>query len=290
MRAGKISSAFCHETRIFAPRGVFLTFDPEKDNIIFLIMIPLFLIGGGWRAETFPQTYGRFLQNAIKDGQKRIALVVAEEPDADPHLQFRRFFEAFQAVGLSADEAAEIIVSAENPLTRERLSAVAPSGVFVCGGLTPAYYDALCRDPSWLEFLKENNIPYGGFSAGAAVAGNAAIIGGWRREVDGKTLEIANENAGEDLDLLDVRRGLSLAAFAVEVHATQWGTLSRLIHAVDAGLAPEGWAIDENTMLEVINGETKIRGAGNAYLVCRTDGKISVEIFQSAMKTAEFYD
>lgn len=244
-------------------------------------MIPVFLIGGGWRAETFPQTYGRFLQNAVRDGEKRIAIVIAEEPDADPHLQFLRFFEAFQAVGLNADEAFEMIVSAEHPLTLERLAAAEATGVFVCGGLTTAYYDALCIDLSWLEFLKEKEIPYGGFSAGASVAGNAAIIGGWRREVDGKILEIANENAGEDLDLLDLRRGLALAAFAVEVHTTQWGTLSRLIHAVDGGLAPEGWAIDENTMLEITGGEIKVRGAGNAYQVRRTDGKISVEIFQS---------
>ncbi len=244
-------------------------------------MIPVFLIGGGWRAETFPQTYGRFLQNAAKGGQKRIVLVVAEEPDADSHLQFLRFFEAFHAVGLSANEAFEMIVSAENPLTLERLAAAEPTGVFVCGGLTPAYYDALCIDRSWLEFLKENKIPYGGFSAGASVAGNNAIIGGWQRGIEGQIVEIANENAGEDLDLLAVRRGLGLVSFAVEVHATQWGTLSRLIHAVDGGLAPEGWAIDENTMLEITGGEIKVRGAGNAYQVRRTDGKISVEIFQS---------
>ena len=244
-------------------------------------MIPVFLIGGGWNAATFPQTFGRFLQFAAKNGARRIAIVVAEEAGSDPHAQFLGFLEAFQVVGLNSFEAVEIIVSAENPLTREKLSAIEASGVFVSGGLTPAYHEALCVDRSWLDFLVDNEIPYAGFSAGASIAGNEAIVGGWRRKCGGQLVEIANENAGEDLDLLDVRRGLGLVPFAVDVHATQWGTLSRLIHAVDAGFAPEGWAIDENTMLESVNGETKVCGAGNAYQVRRTDGKISIEIFNS---------
>ena len=262
-------------------RAEVLTFNAESANIGFSMMIPVFLIGGGWNAATFPQTFGRFVQTATINGQRRIAIVVAEEPEADPHALFLRFFEAFQALGLKPDETSEIIVSAENPLTREKLAAAQASGVFVCGGLTPGYYEALCRDRSWLDFLAEHEIPYAGFSAGASIAGNDAIVGGWRRNRGGKNVEIANENAGEDLDLLDVRRGLALVSFAVDVHATQWGTLSRLIHAVDAGLAPEGWAIDENTMLEATGGEPKIHGAGNAYHVRRADGKISIEIFSS---------
>ena len=250
-------------------------------------MISVFLIGGGWRAETFPQTYGRFLKAATRDGggdERRIAIVVAEEPDADSHAQYLRFLSAFEAVGLnSAEEAFEIIVSAANPLTGEKLSKISPTGVFVCGGLTPAYADALCVDCSWLEYLIENRIPYGGFSAGASIASDRAIVGGWRSEINGRIVEVANENAGEDLDLLDVRAGLGLVAFAIDVHATQWGTLSRLIHAVDARLVERGWAIDENTMLEIIEDEGKIRGAGNAYLVRRQnrDGKITVDVFQS---------
>lgn len=244
-------------------------------------MIRVFLIGGGWDAAAFPQTFGRFVRSASKNGQRRIAIVVAEEPEANPHAIFLRFSEAFLAVGSTADELFEIIVSAENPLTPNKLAAPQASGVFVCGGLTPAYYEALCIDRSWLDFLRENEIPYAGFSAGASVAGSEAIVGGWRRSRGGKNVEIANENAGEDLELLDVRRGLALVPFAVDVHATQWGTLSRLIHAVDAGLAPEGWAIDENTMLEATGGETKIRGAGNAYQVRQAAGKISIEIFNS---------
>ena len=243
-------------------------------------MIPVFLIGGGWRGETFSQTYGRFLETATQNNQRRIALVVAEEPDANPPEQFLRFRAAFEAVGLNSDEAVALIVSANHPLTVEKLSAFSPTGIFVCGGLTIAYHDALCVDKSWLDYLNENKIPYGGFSAGAAVAAERAIIGGWRRKVENKIIEIADENAGEDLDFLDVRKGLGLVPFAVEVHATQWGTLSRLVHTIDARLADEGWAIDENTMLEITGNDIRIFGAGNAYRV-RQDDKLAIKIFQA---------
>ncbi|MGI9055135.1 MAG: hypothetical protein ACR2F2_04960, partial [Pyrinomonadaceae bacterium] len=109
-------------------------------------MIKTFLIGGGWNAETFPQTYGRFLASATNNGERRIAIIVAEEPGADSNAQFLRFLEAFEKVGLNSAEAFEIIVSAEKFLTKETLAERKPTGVFVCGGLTPAYFDALCRD------------------------------------------------------------------------------------------------------------------------------------------------
>jgi chorismate-pyruvate lyase len=54
-------------------------------------MTSTFLIGGGWRFETFPQTFGRFLQSASKNQRRKIAIVVAEEPDADSQEQFLRF-------------------------------------------------------------------------------------------------------------------------------------------------------------------------------------------------------
>ena len=76
-----------------------------------------------------------------------------------------------------------------------------------------------------------------------------------------------------------VRPGLGLVPFTVDVHASQMGTLTRLIHAVELGLIPEGWAIDENTML-VVDGRThQIYGAGHGYHVQRSpDGGVSVTI------------
>lgn len=244
-------------------------------------MIPVFLIGGGWRAETFPHTYGRFLEAATQNAERRIAIVTAEEPGADARDQFLRFRGAFEAVGLNSSGAISLIVSADNPLTAEKLNGAQPSGIFVCGGLTPAYHAALCIDRAWLDYLFENEVPYCGFSAGASIAAEYAIIGGWRRQINNQIVEIVNENAGEDLNFLDIRRGLGLVPFSIDVHASQWGTLSRLVHAVDAKLAHEGWAIDENTLLEIRENEICICGAGNAYYVRRQNEKITVRVFQT---------
>ena len=88
------------------------------------------------------------------------------------------------------------------------------AGVFVGGGSTPGYQEALegWRAPA--------DLPFAGFSAGAAVAAARAIVGGWR--LGGR--DVCAEEAGEDLDELAVRDGLGLVPFAVDVHATQWGT------------------------------------------------------------------
>ena len=244
-------------------------------------MIPVFLIGGGWRVETFPQTYGRFLEAATRDSKRRVAIVIAEEPDSSAFEQFLRFRRAFEAIGLNSNDAVDLIVSADNPLTVEKLAAAQPTGIFVCGGLTPIYHDALCVDKSWLDYLNENKIPYCGFSAGASIAAERAIIGGWRRKINNQIVEIVNENAGEDLDFLDVRTGLGLVPFAIDVHAAQWGTLSRLVHTIEANLAAEGWAIDENTLLTIQENKICIYGAGNAYYVRRENEKITVRFFQT---------
>ncbi len=86
-------------------------------------------------------------------------------------------------------------------------------------------------------------MPYAGFSAGAAIAGSHAVIGGWR--IDG--VPVCPEDSNEDLDAVDVVEGIGLVPGAVDVHAAQWGNVSRLVAVVAAGLAPSGVAIDEGT-------------------------------------------
>ena len=142
------------------------------------------------------------------------------------------------------------------------------AGVFLGGGSTPDCQEALAawRAPATL--------PFAGFSAGAAVAATRAIVGGWRLG----ERAVCAEEAGEDLDQLAVRDGLGLVPFAVDVHATQWGTLSRLVHAVGAGLVDEGWAIDEGTVLVVEDGSTRVEGLGSAYRVAPRDDAVAVSV------------
>jgi cyanophycinase len=250
-------------------------------------MMPVFLLGGGWQAAAFRLTYGPFLQAATHTDHQRIAIVVAEEPDVDSHSRFLQSRGALEALGLAADAAVPLMVSAAAPLTQAALVQAAPTGILICGGLTPEYHAALCADQSWCNYVHSQHMPYAGFSAGAMIAAAQAIVGGWQRAIDGRVIAIADEQTGEDLDLLDIRPGLGLVPFAVDVHASQFGTLTRLLHSVDQGAADIGWAIDEDTMLSVIDGELRIHGLGSAYRVQRHQSHLAVDIFQAGAVRAE---
>ena len=137
------------------------------------------------------------------------------------------------------------------------------AGVFVAGGWTPGYHEALVEPGTdWLPRL-----PFAGFSAGAAWPASSAILGGHRIG----DVAICAEEAGEDLEQLTVRPGLGLVPFAVDVHATQWGTLTRLVHAARAGAVSDGLAVDEGTVAVVRDGElVGVEGLGAAYRVNST--------------------
>src|SRR3954463_5588253 len=94
-------------------------------------------------------------------------------------------------------------------------------GVYVAGGLTPAYWEAVCDTPFGAA-LREWDGVYAGFSAGAAGAGEKALVGGWR--LNG--VDVCDSDFAEELEEVDVRPGLGLVPFTVDVHASQWGTLT----------------------------------------------------------------
>jgi cyanophycinase len=218
-------------------------------------MAPVFLIGGGRDDAAVRASHAGFVR-AAGDGPI-VALVLDEGTDTDP----ARWIEALRLAG--AAEANAIVVSPDTPPRAEQLAGAA--GVFVAGGCTPGYREALVTaGTGWLP----RDVAYAGYSAGAAIAATDAIVGGFRRD-DGRP--VCAEEAGEDLETLTVRPGLGLVPFAVDVHATQWGTLTRLVHAVDAWLAPEGWAVDEGTALVVERGgrDPRVEGLGSAYRVAR---------------------
>jgi cyanophycinase len=231
-------------------------------------MGPVFLIGGGRDDDAVRASHAGFVRAA--GGGPIVAIVLDEGGDTDPE----RWTGALRLAG-AADARALVVSPARPPRAADVAGA---AGVFVAGGWTPGYHDALvAAGTDWLA----HDRPYAGYSAGAAIAAAHAIVGGHRRE-DGRP--VAAEEAGEDLEALAVRPGLGLVPFAVDVHATQWGTLTRLVHAVDAGLVDEGWAIDEGTAL-VVDGPgdaPRVEGVGSAYRVARDGERIAVAVALAA--------
>ena len=240
-------------------------------------MASKFLIGGGWQPYGYTQTYSPFIKAAGTAKKKILIIAAAAEKESETNLGEHRA--VFLELGVALEELVALTVTPTEPLSLAMIEDIRPTGIFVCGGLTPSYQEALCGNQNWLQYIEREKIPYAGFSAGASIAAPAAIVGGWQINVNGRIVAMLDEELAEELDELEIRKGLGIIPFAVDVHASQWGTLSRLIHAVDQGLVCEGWAIDENTMLEVDGEIVKVHGLGQAYHVApAVKGAVQVRI------------
>lgn len=239
----------------------------------------IFLHGGGDHPDFREVTFGRFVRAATTPAGCTLALIVVEETADAALTSFRDYEAIFQASSSASTHIEPILVRPGQRLQKGQLEQVQPTGVFVCGGSTPLYQQVLCHDSEWLSYMHENDIPYGGTSAGAAIAASRAILGGWQLTCDGISREILFRGASEGLDPITVKDGLGLVPFAIDVHASQMGTLTRLLHAVEARLVPEGWAVDENTMLQVNQAKVSVFGQGQAYKIRRDQsGSVLVSI------------
>jgi len=181
------------------------------------------------------------------------------------------------------------VVSPDRPASPADLEGA--SGVYVAGGLTPGYYQALVvGGTGWLAQARDAGLVYAGFSAGAAIASRHAIVGGAWANYRGQPIEVCHDDCAEDLDMLTVMPGLGLVPFTVDVHAAQWGTLGRLVHGLFASSVDEGWAIDENTALEVNGDMVTVHGSGAATRVLRRGSVTSLTVHlggdQVALMTA----
>jgi cyanophycinase len=223
------------------------------------------LIGGGWDPGALSALYGPFLADAGED--PRIACVVIDEGDGS--VQFDRWAAALTAV--APCRPAPVLVPMGGRLTIGELDQV--DGLLVCGGLTPAYAEAVTPVAAELvQWLAGR--PYCGFSAGAAVAAPTAVTGGWL--VGGR--QVAPEDAAEDLDEVTMTPGLGLVPFSVDVHCAQWGTLPRLLAACwSTGI--DGLALDENTRCTWRRGAVEVAGLGHAYLLQRAGDSVQVRRF-----------
>jgi cyanophycinase len=233
------------------------------------IMFPVFLIGGGWAPDGIEQTYGTFVRRATLHGHCKIAVILATEDEGAKSEIESRYRAVFETCGLPPDALTLLWGTPLASIPLEALVSCDPTGVFVGGGLTPLYQTLLCTDLTWVDYLRTKHIPYAGFSAGAAIAAHNALVGGWQVQRDNHVIGVLDAEFGENLTTVETRSGLGLVPFTVDVHASQWGTITRLMQAVELGLAGEGWAIDENTVLCVEADYLEVRGLGHAYHVQR---------------------
>src|SRR5829696_6833899 len=213
------------------------------------------LIGGGWDDALAPALYGDFVDAAARHASTtpRVLLVLMgiDDESREYHEKFVRTLALVGGHELVVERVAE-----GTPLDPAALDGI--HGLFVGGGPTPEYHASLQGTYARIRSLVEGGMPYAGFSAGAAIAGSHAVIGGWR--LDG--VPVCPEDSNEDLDAVAVVEGIGLFPGAVDVHAAQWGNVSRMVAVVAAGLAPSGVALDERTRLAP---DGSIVGAGRVW-------------------------
>ncbi|WP_104196643.1 Type 1 glutamine amidotransferase-like domain-containing protein [Cryobacterium sp. M15] len=167
-------------------------------------------------------------------------------------------------------ETRRTVLAPGDTATLTALGAV--DGIIIGGGVTPDYLAALLPIAGEIRRQVSSGVPYLGFSAGAMIAAERALIGGWR--IGG--VEVTPEHVSEGLDEITLAQGIGLLDVTVDVHAAQSGSLSRLIAATEAGLIDGGLAIDENTVLVVGEGALGVLGAGSVWRISQADGGVLV--------------
>lgn len=240
----------------------------------------IFLAGAGPDYDAFPEVFEHFVQ-ALPRRQgdvrpARVALVVHSRA-GNPEEVIADYVRPLQK--LISCEVVPVLLRAGKPGDPAAFGHA--DGIVVGGGLTPAYLEGLRPCAGAITARVAEGAPYLGFSAGAMIAPARGIMGGYRIN----SVEVCGDECSEDLDEVDVRDGLGLVPFAVDVHAAQAGTLSRAVGAVAAGLVDRAVAVDENTAVFLPDGgaaDFEVIGSGNCWDIRRTGAGCSVSVRQAS--------
>lgn len=223
------------------------------------------LIGGGWDVAAQTECLLPFLTAASAragGGTPRIAFVWVDEGDGTHWGS--RWVELLTKVG--SVDAVDVAVPIGSSLDAARLDGV--EGLFVCGGLTPAYAEALTPAAADIRRVVDAGLPYAGSSAGAAVAARVAVVGGY---LDNGRV-VCPPDAAEDLEEVTVVAGLALVDPMVDVHSSAWGTLPRLAVALRKSDGTRvGLGLDEDTAWHLTDSGAEVLGR-NAVHELRVDG------------------
>jgi cyanophycinase len=225
----------------------------------------IFLVGGGPDTTTTPVIFDQFVAEVVhRAGDSRpprIAVVLVDHEGSAEYF-LPAYLEPLHR-RLPCDVVTVLLRRAE-PVDPRVFDGV--DAIVVGGGPTPVYAEGLRPAGAAIRQAVQAGVPYLGFSAGAMVAAEQAIVGGYLV----RGAEVCPEDTSEGLGELEIREGLGLVPFAVDVHTAQAGTLGRAVAAVVHGMAGKAVAVDENTALVLPHldpGEQRAIGTGNCWLI-----------------------
>lgn len=239
----------------------------------------IILVGGGPDTVTTPIIFDRFVKDvrnrAGGSRPPRIAVVLFDREGSSEY-----FLPAYldPLHSRTPCESVPVLLRAHDPADPEEFNDV--DAIVVGGGPTPDYLDGLRDAAEAIRAAVAAGVPYLGFSAGAMIAPQRALVGGYRI----RGVEVCSEECSEGLDELEVRDGLGLVRFAVDVHTAQAGTLSRAVAAVAEALVDRAVAVDENTALVLRHADLndlEVIGAGNCWSIRGAGRKATVAVLSA---------
>ncbi|CAH0147168.1 Peptidase E [Arthrobacter sp. Bi26] len=241
----------------------------------YLEAMTILLVGGGPDTVTTPAVFDRFVKEVRHRAPGRVPRIAVVLFD---HEGSSEYFLPAYLKPLESRVVCEVL-----PVLLHFNKEADPAafddvdGIVVGGGPTPGYLDGLRPSAEAIRRMVSEGVPYMGFSAGAMVAPARAIVGGYRI----RGTEICPVEWSEGLEELEIRDGLGLVPFAVDVHAAQAGTLSRAVGAVAKGLVDRAAAVDENTALVLHHRDLEsleVIGAGNCWTIRGVGTKATVSV------------
>lgn len=244
-----------------------------------VMTMSIILVGGGPDTVTTPGIFDRFVHDVRHRAggarAPRIAVVLFDR-DGSSEYSLPAYLDPLQS--RIPCRPMPVLLGRNAPADQASFTGV--DGIIVGGGPTPEYLAGLTGSGPAIRAATADGVPYLGFSAGAMVAPGRALVGGYRV----RGIAVCSEECSEGLEELDVREGLGLVPFAVDVHAAQAGTLSRAVAAVAEGLVDRAVAIDENTALVLPHAELEdleVIGAGNCWSIRGSGRKATVAVLSA---------
>lgn len=244
----------------------------------------IFLVGGGPDTTTSPVIVDQFMAEVVHRtaaaGSRRpprIAVVLVDREGSAAY-----FLPAYLDLlhRRTPCEVVTVLLRHQEHVDPRAFDGV--DAIVVGGGPTPVYAEGLRKAAAAIRRVVQAGAPYLGFSAGAMIAPERAIVGGHLI----RGIEVCPEESSEGLGEVELRDGLGLVSFAVDVHAAQAGTLGRAVAAVAHGMVKKAVAVDENSALVLPHAspeEQRVTGAGNCWLVHGTGHKTAVSILGSVV-------
>ncbi|MFZ4843656.1 peptidase S51 [Mycetocola saprophilus] len=211
------------------------------------------------------ELWGRFIADVRSQAGEDTRIVVLAVGDTAA-TQARELVEAAHREG---DARFSVVTTSD---TFDLQAIAVASAIVVVDGEPEAVRAALAPIDGEIRRRVAADTPYLGIGAGAIVAAEKALIGGWR--IGG--VPVSPEEYGFGLDEVTVAQGLGLLDLSVVTAPAATGSLGRLVAATEGALVPGGIGIDTETALIIADGRLEVVGKGSLWQVIGSEHGVTV--------------